>query len=234
MPFPNPVGSSGRFEGPDKSDDHRRRADFIGNIALFALTAPIGGGLVGAAGKRLQPFTSGLSFAKRPIHTTLAWKSQWNQPVGQLLNKTLVYRKKANQLALGYSLVNPMQNVNYIRKEDWKRLLINMHSPIIGVPIYEVISSLVSAQPDDHLPSGPHRNVQGPTVTSDRSPWEGSARSPLSPSAPPGGLGDGRSPSKRGSGIPPGRRRQRHSISKKSRKWCDRHKKYDFCHRRRW
>ena len=228
MPFPISVGPSGRFEGPDKSEGHRRRADFIGNLALFALTAPIGGGVVTGVGSRLQPITSGLSFAKRPIHSTLAWKSQWNQPLGKLLNQSLTVRKKVNTLALGYSLLNPMQNVHYISRKDWKRLLINLHSPVVGVPIYELIDSLMSGQSESSMqPSGPPRPIRNTWGTTDSSSGEGGARSPLSPPAPVGGLGDGPAPrakkKKRGSGIPP-----------RSKKYCKKHKKYDYCHRRRW
>lgn len=165
---------------------------------------------------------------KRPIHSTLAWKSQWNQPMGKILAKTLAGRKKWNQIALGYSLLHPLENLNYIRKKDWERLAVNTYLPIFGVPIYNHLLP-VSGQPVVVQPSGPPRPIRNTPIKS-----------------------PGRISSNRGlatfdtdllgvsSGKTPGRRRQKSRSSSKpwvrtkGRKYCRRHRKYDFCHRKRY
>ncbi len=93
----------------------------------------------------------GLGFVKRPIHTTMAAASEYTWSAGTsmalrgaasrgLVVRSLGWRKKGNMVLLGVSMIDPLENLTYIRNRDWTRLFINYHLPFIGVPIWNQTS----------------------------------------------------------------------------------------------
>lgn len=205
------------------SPSERKFNDFIMNPFNW-MAAGLGRKLVvGVSSKFARPVQIA-GYIKRPIHSTLAYKSQWNQPIGRMLNQSLTVRKKLNTLALGYSLLNPTQNLGYLSRRDWKRLAINLHSPIIGVPIYEFYSHLMSGQSSGSSPTAQQirsdRKSKPEQLGSRGDPTSARATQPTWAKRPD------RTNVRSGKAAQP--------FVTKKRRWCKRHKKYDLCHRARW
>ena len=120
----------------------RQFNDFIMNPLNW-----VGLGLVRAGVAKLATSSSRLGGAwrlsgrlKRPINTMYAEGFAFKEP-SILAQRILSFRKKGNVLLLGYSALNPLENLHYARRGDWYRLIVNYHLPIIGVPIYSHLTS---------------------------------------------------------------------------------------------
>lgn len=208
--------------------------DFIMN-PLNWVGLGLGRGLLLAASSRFSRATRVLGFAKRPIHSTLAWRSQWNQPMGRILRSSLSARKKGNQILFGYSLLNPLENLHYVATQDWKRLFINYHLPIIGVPIYDQIYSSsppVSGQPGGTLPSRPTPPPESEQLGSRGVPTSAGTAQPTW--AKRSERANARSRTAAQPFVKNIRSSSKPWVRTKGRRWCPTHRKYDFCYRKRY
>lgn len=126
------------------SSAERQFNDFIMNPLNW-----IGLGLVRAGVARLATSRAGGLWRasgriKRPLNTLYAEGFGFRQP-SIMAQRILSARKKGNVLLLGYSALNPLENVHYARKRDWESLIVNYHFPIIGVPIYNRLTGGIGA-----------------------------------------------------------------------------------------
>ena len=128
---------------------HRRQTLY--SVAALVPALRVGGTVYKvASGSRLLGTASRYASAvKRPGHSMLLGRAKrdmgwlggpWSPRAISSLERSMAVRKKVGLGLLGYSVVNPLENVNYIRKGDWTRLAINYHLPIIGVPIYNMLT----------------------------------------------------------------------------------------------
>jgi hypothetical protein len=133
--------SGRRYQPTAESRARRDKALFVASLIPSVRVGRAALGVLQAS--RLGGAVRAVSFLKRPVHTIAALP----RVTGTVLRhphpfvvKSLAYRKRLGTAALGVSLLNPMQNVHYFSKKDWKRLGINLRWPIVGIPIYEFIS----------------------------------------------------------------------------------------------
>ena len=114
------------------------------DIVSFYPAFRVGRGVFLGASK-LSKIPSVLSGIKRPGHSLLLARSR--RDLGWLggplaprtqaaLANSLKIRSRIGLGLLGYSIVNPIENLLYIQRRDWERLVVNYHLPFIGVPIY--------------------------------------------------------------------------------------------------
>lgn len=125
------------------AQDKRNFRRFV-DVASFLPAARVGRGVY-TIGSKFSKVPKILSGIKRPGHTLLSWRAggDFGMLGGPLslrtqaaLSKSLKVRSRIGLGLLGYSIVNPLENVVYIKNRDWWRLGFNYHLPIVGVPIY--------------------------------------------------------------------------------------------------
>ncbi len=110
--------------------------DFIMNPLSWIGLGAVRAGASRLAGNRLWRL---LGSAKRPINTMYARGFGFRGP-SKLAQRILTVRKKGNTLLLGYSLLNPLENLTYAQRRDWEKLIVNYHLPIVGVPIWNQLT----------------------------------------------------------------------------------------------
>jgi len=150
-----------RGSSPTAQDkkDARRFVDLVSFLPAFR----VGRGVYVASSK-IGRFVSGI---KRPVHTMLATRGYFSPLAVRAGYKTsLALRKRVGLGLLGYSLVNPMENLRYISKRDWERLLWNYHLPVVGVPIYNrFFDSKGSGSPRSASPTEPIYSSLPPRIS---------------------------------------------------------------------
>lgn len=110
--------------------------DFVMNPLNWFGLGVIRAGASKLAGNRLWRL---MGSAKRPINTMYAQGFGFRGP-SKLAQQVLNVRKKGNVMLLGYSLLNPLENLTYAQRRDWEKLIINYHLPIVGVPIWNQLT----------------------------------------------------------------------------------------------
>lgn len=148
------TGSSGAL-GDDIEDTARFVASTGAQLALLATA-----GVTGRAAwkviqaSRAKRFADFVVFMKRPLHEMAVGASHWGvwasrtpSIVPTMLRRTLTLRKGIGLTGLGMSIINPLENVRYIQKKDWKRLAINLRFPFVGVPIYDWLQGRSGSPP---------------------------------------------------------------------------------------
>lgn len=114
----------------------RQFNDFIMNPLNWVGLGLVRAGASKLAGNRLWQL---MGSAKRPVNTMYAQGFGFRGP-SKLAQQVLTARKKGNVLLLGYSLLNPLENLTYAQRRDWEKLIINYHLPIVGVPIWDQLT----------------------------------------------------------------------------------------------
>ena len=114
----------------------RQFNDFIMNPLNWIGLGVVRAGAAKLAGSRLVRFSGTL---KRPINTMYAQGFGFKGP-SIMAQRVLNLRKKGNTLLLGYSALNPLENLHYAKNRDWEKLIVNYHFPIVGVPIYSQLT----------------------------------------------------------------------------------------------
>lgn len=148
------------------------------DVASFVPALRVGRGVY-TVGSKLSKVPGILSGIKRPVHTLLSRRAP--KDLGWLggplslrtqarLSSSLKVRSRIGLGLLGYSIVNPLENVVYIKNRDWWRLGFNYHLPIIGVPIYNRLTRGSGSPP---AASSTRTKVSKPKR---RKPWKSSTK----------------------------------------------------------
>jgi len=126
------------------SSAERQFNDFIMNPLNWVGLGLVRAGVARLATSRVGGLWRASGRIKRPINTLYAEGAAFMEP-NIMAQRILILRKKGNVLLLGYSALNPLENVHYARKRDWERLIVNYHFPIVGVLIYNRITGGIGA-----------------------------------------------------------------------------------------
>lgn len=146
-------------------------------VAALIPAARVGKGIwMGANAIRgVRPAATAISVAKRPLHHALVLRSvsDFGMLGGPLsvrtqafLARSLRLRQKLGLMMLGYSAVNPFESIYYAQQGDWKKLAINLRWPIVGIPIWTLLTH-GSGPPVSVSPTGP-TSSGGPVIQQHR------------------------------------------------------------------
>lgn len=229
----------------------RVRSDAV-PILIGSLVA---GGIVASGGiiaiNSVAPVTHGGAFgtaitqsATRIPTIRQAWTAKaWiTRPVGNVLKHPVysplsttgqrvaahAYRAKSlyGYGMLGMALMNPLENINYIRKGQWDNLAVNIAAPLIGIPIYEKYKQGGVGSPVSSPIVPPERMESSPKTGTLPKRFRSYERKSPRTSSKSGGKSRTRSFTKRSKFTSKRRRGAR-----AGKKYCKKHSKYDYCHR---
>jgi|SaaInlStandDraft_2_1057019.scaffolds.fasta_scaffold24168_4 hypothetical protein len=206
------------------------------------------GGVISAAGIALIPSgstgTAVTTSATRIPTIRQAWTAKaWiTRPMGNILKHPVysplsttgqrvaaaAYRAKSlyGYGMLGMALMNPLENINYIRKGQWDNLVVNIAAPLIGIPIYEKYKQGGVGSPISSPIVPPERMESSPKTGTLPKKFRKYERKSPRTSSKSGGKSRTKSPTKSSKYTSKRRRGAR-----AGKKYCKKHSKYDYCHR---
>lgn len=207
----------------------------------------VGGG-VAAAGFAIIPSgstgTAITTSATRIPIIRQAWtaKSWITRPVGNVLKHPVLsplstsgqrvaahaYRAKTlyGYGMLGMALMNPLENINYVRKGQWDNLAVNIAAPLIGIPIYEEFKKGGVGSPVSPPIVPPERMGSSPKTGTLPKRFRGYGRKSPRTSSKSGGKSRTKSSTYRSKFTS-----KRPRGARAGKKYCKKHSKYDYCHR---
>jgi len=202
-----------------------------GTIGISAIPSGSAGTSITTSATRIptirQAWTA-KAWITRPVGNVL--KHPVYSPLSTTGQRVAAHAYRAKSLygygMLGMALMNPLENINYVRKGQWDRLGVNIAAPLIGIPLYDAYLDSLDSHKTPHVP--PERVSSSPITGTLPKKFRKYERKSPRTSSKSGGKSRTKSLTKRSKFTSKRRRGAR-----AGKKYCKKHSKYDYCYRRR-